>query len=635
LIPPKDGYILRTAGKATDFALAHMKVGDPITAEYKVLPQDSSKNYDVEHFKMMIGGGTILVDNGQPAEFSRNDTDVNGYRARTAVGYSKDQRYVYIITADHSDTSYGMSLQELQQFMVQLGVWKGLNLDGGGSTQMVARPLGETNVQLVNNTEYGSERQVVNGLGVYSLAPKGEVKNFTLSGETHLLLNEQAQFQMKGYDIYYNPIDLTGAVPEWSQAPAKGWFLGDKFIPTRTGSTVLTATYGQGKADLKVQVIGRDDVASLKIQPSSGAITENADIPMMVTLTTKDGTARDVPPESLKWELIGIDGKMEGNTLHVDSVKDTENARLIADYDGFRTMVALQTGEWKSWADFDQTSQPVSFTNYPAEVTGSVSVVAGLPGKSANDRAVQLKYDFTQGTGTKAGYVLFGSSGIPIAGQPQSLRVNVLGDNSLNWLRAEFVDGKGETKVIDLAKAINWSGWKTLTADLGGLNFPVTLKRIYAVDIAQGQDERAAVGSIALDDLSFLYKSGLPSSTKSSVQLTIDKPEISVNGKVSVIDQAPVIVDGNTLVPVRFIVEALGGEVLWDNDERKAIVMKDNHLIDAWLGKKDLVMDGERVTAEVAPQLINERTMIPLRLLAEKMGWKVTWNNDTRSVTLN
>jgi len=46
-------------------------------------------------------------------------------------------------------------------------------------------------------------------------------------------------------------------------------------------------------------------------------------------------------------------------------------------------------------------------------------------------------------------------------------------------------------------------------------------------------------------------------------------------------------------------------------------------------------MDGERVTAEVAPQLINERTMIPLRLLAEKMGWKVTWNNDTRSVTLN
>src|SRR5690606_17335460 len=114
----------------------------------------------------------ILVNDGQPAAFSRDINGVSGYaaRARTAIGYSKDERYVYMITVDNQGESKGMTLRELQSFMVAIGVWKGINLDGGGSTQMVARPLGETEPVLANELEQGVARRVVNGLGVYTHA---------------------------------------------------------------------------------------------------------------------------------------------------------------------------------------------------------------------------------------------------------------------------------------------------------------------------------------------------------------------------------------------------------------------------------------------------------------------------------
>lgn len=126
---------------------------------------------------MMIGGHTILVDNGKATSFSRNVNSIGGSRARTAVGYSKDGRYAYLIATESNDNSKGMTLQQLQDFMTKVGVWKGMNLDGGGSTTMVNRPLAEMNTQLTFNTEYGTtQRSIVNSLGVFSTAPQGSLK---------------------------------------------------------------------------------------------------------------------------------------------------------------------------------------------------------------------------------------------------------------------------------------------------------------------------------------------------------------------------------------------------------------------------------------------------------------------------
>ncbi len=93
---------------------------------------------------MMAGGHTLLVNDGAAASFSRDVTGVSGssYTSRSAVGYSKDGTKVYLITSERYGNNTGVSLKELQQIMLQLGVFKGVNLDGGGSTTMIERPLG-------------------------------------------------------------------------------------------------------------------------------------------------------------------------------------------------------------------------------------------------------------------------------------------------------------------------------------------------------------------------------------------------------------------------------------------------------------------------------------------------------------
>jgi hypothetical protein len=647
MIAPSNGYILRASGKAAEFALAHMKVGDPIYAQYEILPVDRSKTYDTKSFKMMIGGGTILVDEGKPAELSRKEADYNGYRSRTAVGYSRDERYVYLITVDHRGDSAGMNLYELQQFMVQLGVYKGLNLDGGGSTQMVARPLGEFEVALVNETENDSERKVVNGLGVYSLAPRGKVQKFAISGQTALFVNEKAAFTLKGYDEYYNPLRMDSAAAVWEASGDVGAFQGPYFVAAKPGSTVISATYEGVKQSLSVRVIGRDEIASMRIQPSSLAVYDDSRIRMPVTITTKDGVSRTVPPESIQWEILStgnggrsqnaVNAKMEGDTLAVGKLGNVKSVQVIARYDGFSAMATLPAGQRKLWADFDRLLPSVRFDNYPKEVKGETALFAALSGKALDDRSLLIRYDFTAGTGTKAAYAKFGESGIVIEGEPQSMRVNVMGDNSLNWLRAEITDAANRTELVDLGdKIINWTGWRTIDTDLAKYKFtyPITLKRIYVANPEQGQDERAEKGAVAIDDISFLYKNPSSEAPKPTIRMTIDSTTMTVDNKTLEIDQPPVIVADNTLVPVRFVIEALGGQVFWDNEERKVTVVKDAHLFELWLDNKNLIMDGEAVAAEVAPQLINERTMVPLRLLTEKLGWKVTWHNDTRSITL-
>jgi hypothetical protein len=629
MVAPADGYILRASGKADEFVAQHLKVGDKITADYKVSAQNPAMQDDTANFKTMIGGHTILVDEGQPAAFSHEVNGVSGYSpvARSAIGFSKDEQYAYLITVDS-----GMTLAELQQFMLKAGVWKGINLDGGGSTQMATRPLGEFQTALVS-ADIGYERPVVNGVGVYSLSPKGQVRDIQIQGATALFVGQKATYSLKAYDDYFNPVAADQITASWSTTQPLGTFAGNTFTASAPGKTQLTVVSDKATKSIDVEVIGGKDVASLKLNASSTSLLANSVYTLTANVTSKSGAKGTIPAEAMQFEFIGFKGRMEGSRLTIDSIdKDATEGRIIARYDGFSTMVTLPVVDSRIVEAFETLMQP-TFTSTPG-VTGNVYKVSGVEGLAAGSKALGLQYDFSQGTGTTAAYASF-SDGLKIDGQPESFSVKVKGDNSRNWVRAEIKDSAGKVQLISLTELTNWSDWKTLSADLKKYNFayPITLTRLYVANPENGHDERELKGQIMFDDIAFQYKKST-SQTKNAVKLTIDQKSLTVNGKPLVLDQAPVIYNGNTLVPVRFVVEAMGGQLTWVDGERKVIIMKDNHLLELWLDKTELIADGEAITAEVPPLLMTERTMVPLRVISENMGWKVTWDEKTRSVTL-
>jgi peptide/nickel transport system substrate-binding protein len=98
-------------------------------------------------------------------------------------------------------------------------------------------------------------------------------------------------------------------------------------------------------------------------------------------------------------------------------------------------------------------------------------------------------------------------------------------------------------------------------------------------------------------------------------------------------DVSPVIQDGRTLVPMRAIFEALGAQVYWDNPDIVRSYRREDVLV-LQLGSRIAWVNGPSRQLDVAPIAISGRTMIPLRFVAEALGAKVEWIESTRTVTV-
>ena len=645
IVPPENGYIIRTEGKARTYVLDHLKVGDAVSYSYQMKGAETGDLSDSSNLEVLIGGGTLLVDQGKPVDKLSlpSSADPNSQRSRTAIGYSKDGKYAYLVTADQvAGVSAGATLKEMGRLLTQIGAWRALNMDGGGSTQMVSRPLGEQNPVVVNGLENAWQRPVVNGFGVYSTAPQGQVAGLIVSGPKFVLVGESVKYTLKGYDQYYNPVGedaLASAV--WTTSDPKGLVQDGSLTMTSAGKATVTAAIGNVKQKYDVQLIGRDDIDNMTVLASSSVALENSSIKLSVKLKTKSGEERTVPGQLFKWELQGIDGSVDGDILRINSIKDSQYAQIIARYDGYGAMTRLPVGVVKTLLDWDSPEKSVAVTFTSTDgVTGTVSPIPVMDNGQGQPQgqgdAMELAYDMTQGTtDTKAAYLTF-PDGYQPEGEPQQIQMLVRGDQSLNWLRAEMTDADGKLYYVDLAKTINWQGWKQVSADLSGLKmkYPVKLNRLYVASIKEGEDERTPVGSISFDQISFLYKQTLPTLPKNTAWLKVGSKTIKINGKEEAVDAAPVIIDSRTYVPIRFIVDAMGGDVQWEPNEKRVTVIRGSQMIEMRAGKKELTLNGKLIVGDAAPVIRDNRTLVPLRLLSEQFGWKVDWNAEKKEVTL-
>lgn len=637
---PQDGYILRTHGKAAEFVKNHLAVGQKLTTSYMLNSKTMGQSVDPSKLQTMIGGHTILVNNGKAASYSRDVSSIGGYRARTALGYSKDERYVYIVTVEKNDNSSGMSLGELQSFMVDIGVWKGMNLDGGGSTTLVSRPLGENDATLTFNTEYGTQqRSVVNAVGVFSEAPKGELKGLKISGSPAILIGQQASFKLKGYDNYYNPVDTSGLTPTWKSSNGNIKVSGQTVTGVKPGTSTITAVSGQASTSMQVKVLGAGDLTALNVGSQTAPLQAGSTVSVPVTAVTKDGQKIEVPESALKWEFVGFKGSVKNGKLTVASVDpDVQVGYAIARYNGFSTAVILSAAGEDLWENFENVSYPVQFTSNNPQVSGTAAVTQGT-GDHAGSKVLQLTYDMTAGTGKMYAYAeLNGTAGKAIAATATRMSIDMMGDNSLNWARAELKDNNGQTVYVDLAKAIDWDGWKTIDIDLSdkGIAFPAQLKRVYVVNVEEGQDERAKTGTVAFDNIKFTMPSlsseaGLPTG---QVVMTIGQKSFAANGQSKTMEVAPVMKGSSTYIPIKYVLDTFGGRAVWDAANQRITVTRGGKVMDLTVGDTDFILNGTRKSANVAPYISNGRTLVPLRLVSEQLGLNVKWEQKTKTVTI-
>ncbi|MEW8972561.1 MAG: phosphodiester glycosidase family protein [Tissierellaceae bacterium] len=531
-IPQENGYVIAGRGKNAE-ALRNFSKNDVVNLEVQTVP-------DVEGIKFAIGGGSIILKDG---ELSLTNINSKGNQPRTGIGINKDSTELILVTIDGRDTSFkGVSQEMFGAILKELGAYNAMNLDGGGSTAMAIKPLGESKSKLVNKPSEGSERSVVNSVGIFSNAPKGELAHIEVSiAEPKMFVNTTRNIAIKGYDENYNPMEIDRSLAEFRVEGVEGTFNGNKFTATTSGNAKIIANYNGIEGEGELKVLGDIKDITTDIKDFYIDINSEYKLPSFYGKNI-NGTEARIYPEDIKFHVVGDIGYIEDGVFY--SNDSGQGGAIIAEAGDGIENIMVSMGTKSVLIDSFETLDNYAFSPYPSSVTGSIAL--NDDAKDGN-HSIALKYDFSQGDGTRVAYLNLNpeSSGLKLKDKPKKLGLWVKGDSSGSWLRTSIKDASGKEHLIDFAKTIDWSDWRYVEANIpNNISYPITLQRIY---VAETDSLKKYTGEILVDNLTASYPSTignieLPTPTK-LVDEANKKSTVEENGFTFVVAHEPKGID--------------------------------------------------------------------------------------------
>ena len=205
---PSKGYVVSTIGETAERMKEIFSKGNKVKLNIDL-------ELDIDEIEMAVSGGAMLLVDGEvPEKFSAN---ITGSHPRTAIGLSEDEETLYLITVDgRMESSIGMTQTELAEFLKEKEIYTAMNLDGGGSTTMVARRLGNDFIETINKVSGGTQRLVTNAIGIFNTSKTSSLSELLVNVEnTELRVGESTKIEVKGYDKYYNPKKVDFDTLKW------------------------------------------------------------------------------------------------------------------------------------------------------------------------------------------------------------------------------------------------------------------------------------------------------------------------------------------------------------------------------------------------------------------------------------
>ncbi|GAA2870236.1 phosphodiester glycosidase family protein [Nonomuraea rubra] len=468
----------RDAGAA---ALAALKAGDKVDVAYQPKPSDGSS------VKAAVGGNWVLVKDG----VVQNSTDPAAH-PRTAVGFSADGRKMYLLTVDGRQAdSRGVTLNELAAMMKDLGAANALNLDGGGSSTMLAREPGSADVQVENSPSDGGERHVPNGLALYAPEGSGRLKGFWLETASdpakapgvgpvaggrpeRVFPGLTRRLTAAGYDETYGP---AAGTPSWRANPAVHGVIRDgKFHALLPGTTTVTASRGNAKGTIELTVLQPLERLGTTAD-RLGMPGEGGTATFGVVGYDRNGNSAPIEPGDLTLDydrnLFEVTAADHGS-FTVKAKQATGSGLITAKVGRISTAVPVTVGfESKPVADFEDAA---TWTFAAARATGSLSAAPGQSGGG-----LKLSYDFTTSTATRAAYASPPQQ-IVVEGQPQAFGLWINSTGKGEWPSLEFYDALGQSQILR-GPYMTWTGWKYVEFTVPpGVNYPLKLRRFYVAE---------------------------------------------------------------------------------------------------------------------------------------------------------
>ena len=389
---PEGSSVLVARGTAGDL-LADAEPGDD--AELTV-----QASADVD---LAVGGDQRLLEDGELTDQDQVAA------ARTAVGVSRDGSKLVLASIDgRQGDAHGMSIAELAQLMKDLGAWNAINLDGGGSSTLVARPAGTEDRTVINRPSDGHERADANALVFRSTAPAAPITDVALRPA---LESAAGLAQPEAYDLLpglSRTVVGTGLDGNLAAAEVTGHFqarpagvVGLASSRVKTEAVVVAAKPGtgtisyqarQGKAEIGVRVHG----PMTRLESSSPIVAlPDADSTATITLTAVDADGHRVPVEARDVTVDAADGAdvVPGavGTFTVTPTIQTGASSVTFTVQDHTVTVPITIGfTEKPLADF---ADPSDWKVETARATGTLAAATGPDGGPALGAGLRLHPD--------------------------------------------------------------------------------------------------------------------------------------------------------------------------------------------------------------------------------------------------
>ena len=536
---PADGFVLvgREAGAT---AIRGLVPGDDVSLTYGL------KDAVARQMKFAIGANRELVRNGEARPDSELDNDVH---PRTMIGFKDGGKTMLLVTNDGRQSPVlGMTMRQQARFMVELGAETAANLDGGGSTTMVARPLGALATTVRNSPSDGSERLDPNGVGVFVAPGNGQVEDLVVTpeaGDANIFPGLHRTLSAKAVDDHQTPVALTKGDVRWS-SDAGTVDNGLLAAPAgATGSITVKSTTDTAQATTKVRVL--KPVRTLELSSKRLSFAEATSAPYVLEVTGRDDQGFAGPVE-----LPDLDLDYDHSVVKITPVGTSLKVTPVAN--GGTVVVVRGAGRTEKLAVTVgvETLKPYTFaganTRWTYNGTGSAYTISDDP------EGVRLDFPAVRNKGLTAASIA--TRWVPLPGQPLRVRVkmksNVMVPAGLTY--AGFWDADMKSTGLYGTGLVASDDWQYVTFTIPStVKFPITFNSVQGINTAADQQVagRFVFNSIEVDNPSQVTippedplvadalvspdgrtngKADWSFATLSDVQFTADQPELAKVG---------------------------------------------------------------------------------------------------------
>jgi exopolysaccharide biosynthesis protein len=454
-------------------------LGTPQVGDVVTLSETSTTGFT--NFAAAAGGGPLLIHQGA-RYYEENAPAAAEGRSRipiSAAALRSDGTFLLVeVDGREPFHSIGLTREEFTSFLLSIGAVEALSFDGGGSSALVARRLGDRNADLRNDPSDGTERPVADGLFIYSDAPFGQAARLAVRPNTiRAFTGATVPLTTAVTDSAGHPVPSPPGALRAQAVPGGLGSLQDenRFVAGNRGEGRLHVVRGSLFADVPVHVVDR--AARIEITPKRLNLRRGQTQQFVAKAYDAAGYELSVP--SQLWWSTSSGRISSGGVFSAGDANATVAVRLGESIARERITVGEHEQEFQMGAQW-------RFMTVPADGPGGLTFGEPCP------VCIQLSYDFTDNErdATMAG-------NRPMPEGAIGLRMDINGDGNGEVLRVSLLNAINERVYLTVGR-INWHGWQTKEVRFpASLAVPAQLHSIYVLNGMSASPIHSA-GSIAI-----------------------------------------------------------------------------------------------------------------------------------------